>query len=121
VKIASLRKNGAAREFARDSPQPLSRAARITTREHTFYQHKRTEVLARCPELEAAAEQVRAFAKMMTQRQGHRLEAWITATVAGGDPPWPATIRTWPALPRATPRSGRGRRRVDPALQQRGR
>lgn len=44
------------------------------------------EVLARCPELEAACEQVRVFAKMMTQRRGHRLEEWITATVAGGEP-----------------------------------
>jgi len=44
------------------------------------------EVLARCPELEAAAEQVRAFAKMMTKRRGHLLEEWITATVAGGEP-----------------------------------
>jgi hypothetical protein len=44
------------------------------------------EVLARCPELEAAAEQVRAFAKMMTKRHGHLLEEWITATAAGGEP-----------------------------------
>jgi transposase len=44
------------------------------------------KVLARCPELEAAAGQVREFAKMMTQRRGRLLEEWITATTAGGEP-----------------------------------
>lgn len=40
------------------------------------------EVLARCPELETAADRVRDFATMMTSRQGHRLKEWITATTA---------------------------------------
>jgi transposase len=44
------------------------------------------ELLARCPDLEAAAGHVHDFAAMMTNRRGHRLEAWITATTAGGDP-----------------------------------
>jgi transposase len=39
-------------------------------------------------QLEAAAERVRAFAKLLVHRRGHHLalEAWITATVADGDP-----------------------------------
>lgn len=53
----------------------------------TLEEHVRLkEVLARCPELEAAAEQVRAFAKMMTRRRGQRLEEWITATTASVGP-----------------------------------
>jgi transposase len=44
------------------------------------------EVLTRCPELKAAAGQVREFAKMLTHRRGHRLEEWITTTTAGSDP-----------------------------------
>ncbi|MEQ4726274.1 ISL3 family transposase [Nonomuraea sp. B19D2] len=44
------------------------------------------EILTRCPELQAAAGHVRDFAVMMTQRQGHRLDDWITATAADGGP-----------------------------------
>ncbi|MFI7702464.1 transposase [Nonomuraea sp. NPDC049480] len=35
------------------------------------------EVLSCCPELKQAAEHVRAFADLLTQRQGHRLADWI--------------------------------------------
>jgi transposase len=44
------------------------------------------ELLARCPDLEAAAGHVHDFAAMMTNRHGHRLQAWIISTAAGGDP-----------------------------------
>jgi transposase len=47
---------------------------------------KLKEVLTRCPELEAAAEHVRSFAAMMTNREGHLLDEWITATAAGDSP-----------------------------------
>jgi transposase len=36
-------------------------------------------VLDTCPELRAAAELVRSFAAIMTQRHGHRLGEWLTA------------------------------------------
>ncbi|WP_328876145.1 transposase [Streptomyces sp. NBC_00287] len=35
------------------------------------------EVLARCPELDAAAEHVRDFSEILTQRRGSTLPAWI--------------------------------------------
>ncbi len=35
-------------------------------------------ILDTCPELRTAAELVRSFAAMMTQRHGHRLSAWLT-------------------------------------------
>ncbi len=35
------------------------------------------EILARCPELDRAAVYVRAFAELMTNRQGGRLDQWI--------------------------------------------
>lgn len=39
-------------------------------------------ILGRCPELAAAAGQVRAFATMMNNRHGHLLDDWINATAA---------------------------------------
>jgi transposase len=44
------------------------------------------QVLARCPELNAAAGHVRTFATMMTNRDGHLLDEWIAATTAGASP-----------------------------------
>ncbi|WP_372338933.1 transposase [Actinoplanes sp. RD1] len=35
-------------------------------------------VLESCPELRTAAELVRSFAEIMTQRHGHRLGEWLT-------------------------------------------
>ncbi|MEU9372787.1 ISL3 family transposase [Streptomyces sp. NPDC048255] len=40
------------------------------------------EVLARCPELDIAAGFVRGFATMMTNREGHLLDQWITTVTA---------------------------------------
>jgi transposase len=40
---------------------------------------KLKSVLAHCPELDALAGHVRAFAQMLTQLQGHRLHEWIAA------------------------------------------
>jgi transposase len=37
-----------------------------------------TTILDTCPELRTAAELVRSFAAMMTQRHGHRLSEWLT-------------------------------------------
>jgi transposase len=45
-----------------------------------------TVILANCPELAALQAHVQAFAKIMTQRQGHDLERWITAVTASGPP-----------------------------------
>ncbi len=39
---------------------------------------KRKQLLARCPELEAAADCVRTFARMMTERRGGDLDSWLT-------------------------------------------
>ena len=39
-------------------------------------------LLTRCPELDTAAGHVRAFAKMMTNRDGHLLDEWITTVTA---------------------------------------
>lgn len=44
------------------------------------------QILARCPELADAAEHVRSFATMMTNRNGHLLDDWITTTEAGDSP-----------------------------------
>ncbi|MFJ2843485.1 ISL3 family transposase [Streptomyces griseofuscus] len=44
------------------------------------------DVLARCPELDATAEHVRAFAEMMNARAGHKLAAWIDSVKAGSLP-----------------------------------
>ncbi|WP_455713105.1 ISL3 family transposase [Streptomyces prasinus] len=41
------------------------------------------DVLARCPELDAAAGHVRDFGEMLTGRLGARLPAWIDAVDAG--------------------------------------
>jgi transposase len=41
------------------------------------------QILARCRDLDAAAEHVRGFAAMMTNRDGHLLDDWIAATAAG--------------------------------------
>ncbi len=40
------------------------------------------EVLARCPELDIEASFVRGFATMMTNREGHLLDEWITTVTA---------------------------------------
>lgn len=42
--------------------------------------------LDRCPELQAASDQVRAFAAMLTQLTGHQLPRWISDTRAAGLP-----------------------------------
>ncbi|GAA3449610.1 transposase [Dactylosporangium matsuzakiense] len=44
------------------------------------------QIRQRCPELDRTTEYVRAFAVMMTERQGHRLEHWLT-TIEGDDLP----------------------------------
>ncbi|MFF1299129.1 MULTISPECIES: hypothetical protein [unclassified Streptomyces] len=36
-----------------------------------------TDVLARCPELEVAAEHVRGFGEILTHRRGPTLPTWI--------------------------------------------
>jgi transposase len=41
------------------------------------------QITARSPELKATAAHVREFAAMMTGRQGHRLDEWITSVRAG--------------------------------------
>ncbi|WP_406739580.1 ISL3 family transposase (plasmid) [Streptomyces sp. NBC_00853] len=45
------------------------------------------EFLARCPELDMAAGFVRGFAAMMTNREGHLLDEWITAVTAADSVP----------------------------------
>jgi transposase len=40
-------------------------------------QLRRKEVLARCPHLDSLARHVRAFAELLTQRRGDRLDTWI--------------------------------------------
>ncbi|MFI6184270.1 transposase [Nonomuraea sp. NPDC051191] len=43
------------------------------------------ELLNRCPELDSAAGHVRTFATMMTNRDGHLLDAWIAAVTADAE------------------------------------
>ncbi|MEU7856938.1 ISL3 family transposase [Nonomuraea sp. NPDC049141] len=45
-------------------------------------QLKLKEVLAACPHLDALHGHIKTFAEMMTERQGHRLDAWIDAVRA---------------------------------------
>ncbi|AVV40484.1 ISL3 family transposase [Streptomyces sp. P3] len=44
------------------------------------------DILTRCPQLDATAEHVRAFAEMMNGRAGHKLAAWIDGVKAGDLP-----------------------------------
>ncbi|MEU9743451.1 transposase [Micromonospora chersina] len=44
------------------------------------------EIRAACPHLNALAEHVKAFAEILTNRHGHRLNAWITAVTADDQP-----------------------------------
>lgn len=44
------------------------------------------EILARCPELDATAGHVNAFATMMCERTGERLPAWMDAVEADALP-----------------------------------
>lgn len=39
---------------------------------------KLKQLVSRCPELDAVADCVRAFARMMTERRGTELDAWLT-------------------------------------------
>jgi transposase len=48
------------------------------------------QITARSPELKATAAHVRDFAAMMTQRQGHRLDEWITSVRADPLPALPS-------------------------------
>jgi len=75
-------------------PAPVTRPVSPTVREVTGWILRRPEsldldeqvqlkqVLAHCPELDAAAAQVTAFAEMMTSRHGERLDDWLAAVEA---------------------------------------
>jgi transposase len=74
-----------ARSDLRATPKPLSTRQvvgwicrhpdNLTDRDST----RLSAVLDTCPELRTAAELVRSFAAIMTQRHGHRLDKWLTA------------------------------------------
>ena len=49
-------------------------------------QVKLNDARARCPHLDALAGHVTEFAKILTGRHGHRLDAWITAVEADDQP-----------------------------------
>ncbi|WP_307843457.1 ISL3 family transposase [Streptomyces sp. B15] len=59
-----------------DPPQALQENDRL----------KLKSVLVHCPELEALARHIRAFAQILTQLQGDRLLEWLTAVRADGLP-----------------------------------
>jgi len=75
-------------------PTPPARPAAPTVREVTRWilqrpdrlepadQVRLTQVLAHCPHLDAAATHVAAFAEMMCERHGERLDDWLTAVEA---------------------------------------
>ena len=75
-------------------PAPPARPAAPTVREVTGWilrrpeslepgeQLRLTHVLAHCPQLDAAATHVAAFAEMMCGRHGERLDAWLAAVEA---------------------------------------
>ena len=44
------------------------------------------EIRSRCPHMDALAQHVKGFAKMMTQRQGENLENWLSAVEADEQP-----------------------------------
>jgi transposase len=90
-----LRPFRAQQQAAQPAPSAVPKPRRLVTWIMTDPDHlepgdqaRLAELLPRCPELAAATERVRAFANMMVHRRGHlpALEAWITATVADGDP-----------------------------------
>jgi len=79
-------------------PSPPARPAAPTVREVTGWilrrpdrlepgdQVRLKQVLAHCPQLDAAATHVAAFAEMMCGRHGERLNDWLTAVEAGDLP-----------------------------------
>jgi transposase len=81
-----------ARPDLRTIPKPLSTRQvtgwicrhpdNLTDRDTT----RLTKILDNCPELRAAAELVRSFAAIMTQRNGHRLGEWLTCAEAANLP-----------------------------------
>jgi transposase len=54
---------------------------------------QRTDILSRCPELDALAGHIRAFAKMMANLDGHLLDEWIAAACDSGLAPLAAYAR----------------------------
>ena len=79
-------------------PRPPARPAAPTVREVTGWilrrpdrlepgdQVRLKQVLAHCPQLDAAATHVAAFAEMMCGRHGERLDDWLTAVEADDVP-----------------------------------
>jgi hypothetical protein len=53
-----------------------------------------TGILGRCPELEALAGHVTAFAKILTRRAGDRLDGWLAAAAASPGQPELASFAT---------------------------
>ncbi|MGW4380443.1 ISL3 family transposase [Kitasatospora sp. NPDC004531] len=63
-------------------PSPRTVADRILRRPTALPEAEQLQlkaVLARCPELDALTPHVRAFAVMLTERQGERLPNWLDA------------------------------------------
>lgn len=75
-------------------PVPIVLSARqitswLTRRPDTLDEHERLElkkILDRSPTLAVTGEQVREFAEMLTERQGHRLADWMSDVETDGAP-----------------------------------
>ena len=69
-------------------------------------QEQLAAILGRCPELEALAGHITAFAKILTHHAGDRLDGWLAAAEASpaspSSPPSPAASAATPR-PSATP------------------
>ncbi|TDC54904.1 ISL3 family transposase [Actinomadura sp. KC345] len=80
-------------QHVRQEPCPPPKPRRVTRwimthpdRLHPDDKARLEQILARCRELADAAAHVRGFATMMTNRDGHLLDDWITAAEAGESP-----------------------------------
>jgi transposase len=66
----------------RSPPAPRRLASWIMTRPENLHAHHHRhldDLTSSCPQMTALAERVREFATILTRRQGHTLDAWITA------------------------------------------
>jgi transposase len=66
----------------RTPPAPRRLASWVMTRPENLPAHHHRhldDLTSSCPQMTALAERVREFATILTRRQGHTLDAWITA------------------------------------------
>jgi transposase len=83
----------------RQSPSPRRLVSWLMTRPAALAEHDRRhleDLLASCPHLTDLAEQIHAFAELLTTRRGSELDDWMTAVDASELPALHAFVRGLP-------------------------